>query len=202
MEGSMSKLPSRDEALAIVHEYTASENLRRHMYAVEAAMRAYAEKLGEDPERWGVTGLLHDFDYERWPNDAHAPDSEHPSEGVRILRERGVPEDVLQAILAHADYTGVPAQTPMARALRAVDELAGFIVACALVRPNRLADLKAKSVKKKMKDRSFAAAVNREEMANAAEDLGVDMGEHIDFVVAAMRPIAAELGLEPASPSS
>lgn len=193
----MSELPSRAEALAIVQEYTESENLRRHMYAVEAAMRAYAGKLGEDPERWGVTGLLHDFDYERWPNDAHAPDREHPSEGVRILRERGVPEDVLQAILAHADYTGVPAETVMAKALRAVDELAGFIVACALVRPNRLADLKAKSVKKKMKDRSFAAAVNRDEMTSAAEELGVEMGEHIDFVVAAMRPIAAELGLEP-----
>jgi len=195
----MSELPSRDEALAIVHEYTESENLRRHMYAVEAAMRAYAEKLGEDPERWGVTGLLHDFDYERWPNEALASDREHPSEGVRILRERGVPEDVLQAILAHADYTGVPAETVMAKALRAVDELAGFIVACALVRPNRLADLKAKSVKKKLKDRSFAAAVSREEMLGAAEELGVEMGEHIDFVVSAMRPIAAELGLEPQS---
>jgi len=195
----MSELPSRDEALAIVHEYTESENLRRHMYAVEAAMRAYAKKLGEDPERWGVTGLLHDFDYERWPNEALASDREHPSEGVRILRERGVPEDVLQAILAHADYTGVPAETVMAKTLRAVDELAGFIVACALVRPNRLADLKAKSVKKKMKDRSFAAAVNRDEMMSAAEELGVEMGEHIDFVVAAMRPIAAELGLEPAT---
>jgi len=193
----MSELPSRDEALAIVHEYTQSENLRRHMYAVEAAMRAYAGKLGEDSERWGVTGLLHDFDYERWPNDAHHADQEHPSEGVRILRQRGVPEDVLEAILAHADYTGVPAETAMAKTLRAVDELAGFIVACALVRPNRLADLKAKSVRKKMKDRSFAAAVNREEMATAAEELGVDMSEHIDFVVASMRPIAAELGLEP-----
>jgi putative nucleotidyltransferase with HDIG domain len=191
----MSEIPSRDEALAIVHEYTQSENLRRHMYAVEAAMRAYAGQLGEDPERWGVTGLLHDFDYERWPNDERHADREHPSEGVRILRERGVPEDVLQAILAHADYTGVPAETGMAKTLRAVDELAGFIVACALVRPNRLADLKAKSVKKKMKDRSFAAAVNRDEMTSAAEELGVEMGEHIDFVVAAMRPIAAELGL-------
>ncbi len=194
----MSELPSRDEALEIVREYTESENLRRHMYAVEAAMRAYAGKLGGDAERWGITGLLHDFDYERWPNDGHSADREHPSEGVRILRERDVPEDVLQAILAHADYTGVPAETTMAKALRAVDELTGFIVACALVRPNRLADLKAKSVKKKMKDRSFAAAVNREEMVTAAEELGVEMGEHIDFVVAAMRPIATELGLEPA----
>ena len=195
----MSALPSRDEALALVHEYTQKENLRRHMYAVEAAMRAYAEKLGEDTERWGITGLLHDFDYERWPNDALQADREHPSEGVRILRESDVPEDVLQAILAHAAYTGVPADTIMAKALRAVDELAGFIVACALVRPNRLADLKAKSVKKKMKDRSFAAAVNREEMRDAAEELGEEMGEHIDFVVGAMRPIAADLGLEPTS---
>jgi len=193
----MSELPSRDEAIALMHEYTQNLNLRRHMYAVEAAMCAYADEMGEDRERWGVTGLLHDFDYERWPNDDHLPDREHPSEGVRILRERGVPEDVLQAILAHADYTGVPAESRMAKTLRAVDELAGFIVACALVRPNRLADLKAKSVKKKLKDRSFAAAVSREEIRGAAEELGVELGQHIDFVIGAMRPVAAELGLEP-----
>lgn len=196
----MSELPSRDEAVALVHEYTQNVNLRRHMYAVEAAMRAYAEEMGEDQERWGVTGLLHDFDYERWPNDDRQPDREHPSEGVRILRERGVPEDVLEAILAHADYTGVPAESRMAKTLRAVDELAGFIVACALVRPNRLADLKAKSVKKKLKDRSFAAAVNRDEIREAAEELGVELGPHIDFVIGAMRPIAGELGLEPQVP--
>ncbi len=192
----MSDLPTRNEALAIVEEYTKSENLRKHMYAAEAAMRAYATRFGEDPDRWGVTGLLHDFDYERWPNEAHAPDREHPSEGVRRLRERGVPDDVCQAILAHAEYTGVEPDSRMALALRAVDELTGFIVACALVRPRRLADLTAKSVRKKLKDRSFAAAVSREEMRSAAEALGVDMSEHIDFVIEAMRSIADQLGLE------
>ncbi|MFQ5678050.1 MAG: HDIG domain-containing metalloprotein [Gemmatimonadota bacterium] len=192
----MSKVPSREEALALVHEYTESPNLRKHMYAVEAAMRAYAEKYGEDPELWGVTGLLHDFDYERWPNDEHRPDAEHPSTGVAILRERGVSEGICRAILAHADYTGVPAESRMAKALRAVDELTGFLVACSLVRPNGISDLKPKSVKKKMKDRSFAAAVDREEMRAACEALGVEFTDHLAFVIQAMREIAPELGLE------
>lgn len=191
----MSAIPSRDEALALVHEYTENENLRRHMLAVEAAMRAYAERYGEDPDLWGVTGLLHDFDYERWPNDEHLPDREHPSAGVSILRERGVSEEILEAILAHAEYTGVEARTRMAKALRAVDELTGFIVACALVRPNGILDLKPKSVKKKMKDRSFAAAVDREAMVAACEELGEEMPEHIGFVIEAMRVIADRLGL-------
>jgi len=192
----MSDVPSREEALELVHEYTQSPNLRKHMYAVEAAMRAYAEKYGEDADLWGVTGLLHDFDYERWPNDAHSPDEEHPSAGVRILRERGCPEEICQAIMAHAEYTGVPAESRMAKTLRAVDELAGFIVACSLVRPNGISDLKPKSVRKKLKDRSFAAAVDREGIREATEALGEEMSEHTAFVIAAMRGIAGELGLE------
>ncbi len=188
-------IPTRDEALAWMHEYTENPNLRRHMYAVEAAMRAYARKYGEDEGRWGITGLLHDFDYERWPNEEHAPDREHPSEGVRILRERGVDEDVLDAIMAHADYTGVAPSSRMARTLRAVDELTGFLVACALVRPTRLEGMKVKSVRKKMKDRAFAAAVSREEMIENCEALGEDMSEHIAFVIAAMQDAADELGL-------
>lgn len=189
-------VPTREEALALVHEYTESPSLRRHMLSVEAAMRAYARKYGEDEDRWGVTGLLHDFDYERWPNDAHAPDQEHPSTGVAILRERGVDEDILEAIMAHADYTGVEATTSMARTLRAVDELTGFIVAVALVRPTRLEGMKTKSVRKKMKDKAFAAALNREEMFEHCETLGEEMGEHIAFVIQAMQNVAGDLGLD------
>jgi putative nucleotidyltransferase with HDIG domain len=166
------------------------------MYAVEAALRDYAAKFGEDEDLWGATGLLHDFDYERWPNDAHSPDSEHPSTGVAILREKEVPEEMIHAILAHAEYTGVAPETRLAKTLRAVDELTGFIVACALVRPNRIADLKPKSVKKKMKDRSFAAAVDRDSMREACEALGEDMTEHISFVIGSMQRIADELGLQ------
>jgi len=189
------ELPSREEAEALVREYTDNENLRKHMYAVEAAMRAYAEKYGEDPHRWGLAGLLHDFDYERWPNDDHLPDREHPSRGVEILRQKGYPEDMCRAILAHAEYTGVPADTRMAKALRAVDELSGFLVACALVRPNGIMDLEPRSVKKKMKDRSFAAAVDRDDMRAAAQELGVDWKEHVEFVIRAMRGIVDTLGL-------
>ena len=192
----MSEIPSRAEALAIVHEYTENENLRKHMYAVEAAMRAYARKFEEDEERWGITGLLHDFDYERWPNPDHSPTAGHPSAGQEILRKRGVPDDVLRAIMSHAEYTGVDPETRMEKTLRAVDELTGFVVACSLVRPNGIRDLKAKSVKKKMKDRSFAAAVDREAMRAAAEDLDADMTEHIQFVIDAMREIAGDLDLE------
>lgn len=191
----MSRLPSREEALALLHEYTESENLRKHMYAVEAVMRDYATKYGEDPERWGITGLLHDFDYERWPNHEHAADRGHPSTGVEILRERDVPEDVCQAILAHAEYTGVEPETRMARGLRAVDELTGFIVACALVRPNGISDLEPRSVKKKMKDRSFAAGVDREQMRQACEELGEEFTEHVRFVIGSMRGISDRLGL-------
>lgn len=187
---------TRDEALELMHEYTASDALRKHMYAVEAAMRAYARKSGADEEAWGVVGLLHDFDYERYPNDTHSPTEEHPSFGVRLLRERGLPDDMCQAILGHAAYTGVPRETPMAKTLFAVDELCGFLVACALVRPSRsLQDLGVKSVKKKLKDKAFARGVNREEVVQGAEELGVPLEEHIQFVIEALRPVEDRLGL-------
>ena len=192
----MSDVPSRAEALALMREYTESENLRKHMYAVEAAMCAYARKYDEDEDLWGVTGLIHDFDYERWPNEALSPTEEHPSSGVAILRERAWPEGILHAVMAHAEHTGVEPETLMARTLRAVDELTGFVTACALVRPSRISDLSSKSVKKKLKDRSFAAAVNREEIRAYTESIGEDLTEHIDFVIDAMREIAATLELE------
>ncbi len=189
-------LPSRDDALAIVHEYTASDSLRKHMLAVEAAMRAYAAKFGEDEHRWGLAGLLHDFDYERFPNAAHAADAEHPAEGVRLLRGRGYPEDVLQAILGHATYTGVPRETRMAKTLFAVDELTGLITASALVKPTRsVHDVEAPSVRKKMKDRAFARGVSREDVIQGAEELGVALDDHIAFVIVAMRGVAPTLGL-------
>jgi len=188
--------PSRDEALAIVHEYTQSDSLRKHMLSVEAAMRAYATRFGEDPDRWGITGLVHDFDYERFPNEAHSPVDEHPAEGVRILRSRGFPEDMLEAILGHANYSGVPRVTPMAKTLYAVDELTGLITATALVRPSRsVMEVEARSVRKKMKDKAFARGVNREDVITGAADLGVDLDEHIDFVIKAMQGVAPSLGL-------
>jgi len=187
---------SRDRALALVHEYTASDALRKHMYAVEIAMRAMAARAGEDPEAWGTVGLVHDFDYERFPNAAHAPDAEHPSEGVRILAGLGAPEPWQRAILGHAAYTGVPRETPMARALFAVDELCGFLVACALVRPSRsLVDLEPKSVLKKLKDKAFARGVSREDVFLGAEELGMPLDELIRFVLEALRPHEAALGL-------
>jgi putative nucleotidyltransferase with HDIG domain len=192
----MADVPTRAEALDLMHEYTERASLRKHMYAVEAAMRAYAEKYGADVELWGVTGLIHDFDYERWPNDAHSPTEEHPSTGVAMLRDRGWPDELLDAVMAHADYTNVPAVTPLARTLRAVDELAGFIMASALIRPTGITDLRAKSVKKKLKDKRFAAGVSREDIREAQEALGEDLTEHIEFVIAAMRGITDELGLQ------
>ena len=183
---------TRDEALALMHEYTQSEALRRHMYAVEHAMRAYARQQREDEDTWGLVGLLHDFDYERYPNDAHSGTEEHPALGVNLLRERGFPEDSCTAILGHATYTGVPRDTAMARTLFAVDELCGFLVACALVRPSRsLTDLKAKSVKKKLKDKGFARGVNREDIQVGIAELGVDLDEHITFVIDALSPHGA-----------
>ncbi len=183
---------SREEDLALVREYTQSESLIRHMMAVEAAMRAYARKFGEDEEKWGRVGLLHDFDYERWPDP---PD--HPLKGSEILEQRGYPEDVIYAIKSHADYLpDCPRVSLLDKTLYACDELCGFITACAMVRPTKLEGLKAKSVRKKMKTASFAAAVNRDDILRGAEDLGVDLNEHIDFCVAAMQGIAAELGLE------
>jgi predicted hydrolase (HD superfamily) len=187
---------TRSDALALMHEYTGSDALRKHMYAVEIAMRAMAERAGEDPEPWGIVGLMHDFDYERFPNEAHAPHQEHPAEGVRILAERGLPESSQRAILGHANYTGVPRESPMAKALFAVDELCGFLVACALVRPSRsLQDLEVNSVKKKLKDKAFARGVSREDVIQSAAELGVPLDEHIAFVLAALRPHERVLGL-------
>lgn len=189
-------IPSRAETLALMHEYTASESLRKHMLAVEGAMRAYAQKFGEDEERWGITGLIHDFDYERFPNNAHSPTEEHPSEGVRILRGKGYPEDILQAILGHAQYCNTPRESQMAKTLFAVDELTGLITATALVRPSRsVHEVEAKSVRKKMKDKAFARGVSRDDVINGAAELGVDLDEHITFVIAAMQARSADLGL-------
>jgi putative nucleotidyltransferase with HDIG domain len=189
-------LPSRDDALALVHEYTASDSLRKHMLSVEAAMRAYADKFGEDAHRWALAGLLHDFDYERWPNAAHAADAEHPAEGVRLLRAKGYPDDICQAILGHAGYTGVPRESRMAKTLFAVDELTGLITASALVKPTKsVHDVEAPSVRKKMKDKAFARGVSREDVIQGAQELGVDLDEHIAFVIGAMRGAAPSLGL-------
>ena len=186
----------RDRALALMHEYTASDALRKHMYAVEVAMRAMAERSGADAETWGGVGLLHDFDYERFPNAAHSATEEHPAEGVRILTELGLPEASGRAILGHANYTGVPRDTPMAKALFAVDELCGFLVACALVRPSRsLQDLEVSSVKKKLKDKAFARGVSREDVVQGAAEIGVPLEDHIAFVLAALRPHERALGL-------
>ena len=187
---------TRDDALKVMHEYTASESLRKHMYSVEAAMRAMALKHGADPEWWGVVGLLHDFDYERFPNDSHSADQEHPAEGVRILASQGFPEEGQRAILGHASYTGVPRDTALARALFGVDELCGFLVACALVRPSHsLLDLEVSSVKKKFKDKAFARGVSREDVTQGAAELGVPLEDHIAFVLEALRPVEGSLGL-------
>jgi putative nucleotidyltransferase with HDIG domain len=179
-----------------MHEYTASESLRKHMLAVEGAMRAYAQKFGEDEERWGTAGLIHDFDYERFPNNSHSATEEHPSEGVRLLRSKGYPEDILQAILGHAHYTNTPRESKMAKTLFAVDELTGLITATALVRPTKsVHEVDARSVRKKMKDKAFARGVSREDVVNGANELGVELDEHITFVIAAMQARSAELGL-------
>jgi putative nucleotidyltransferase with HDIG domain len=179
----------REESYELMREWTQSDSLRKHMLAVEAAMRAYARRFGEDEERWGITGLLHDMDYEKHPTPA-----EHPMVGVRELERLGYPEDVLHAIKGHADYLDVPRDTLMSKTLYAVDELSGFIVAVALMRPEGLAGLKAKSVRKKMKQKSFAAAVNREDIIRGAEELGVDLNEHIEFVARALEERADALG--------
>jgi putative nucleotidyltransferase with HDIG domain len=182
----------RPAAWDLLCEYTKNENLRKHALAVEACLRAYARKFGEDEEKWGMVGLIHDFDYELYPN---APD--HPLKGGEILQTKGVSEEVRRAILGHADYTGVPRDTALAKALFACDELAGFITACALVRPDKLATLEAKSVRKRMKDKAFARAVSREDITKGAQELGVPLEEHITFCIEAMRGIAERLGLPP-----
>jgi len=187
---------TRDQALALVHQYTASDALRKHMYAVEIVMRAMAERAGEAPETWGLVGLVHDFDYERFPNAEHSATEGHPAEGVRILAGLGLPEPMQRAILGHANYSGVPRESPMAKALFAVDELCGFLVACALVRPTRsLQDLEVSSVKKKLKDKAFARGVNREDVVQGAAELGVPLDDHIAFVLGALRPHECALGL-------
>jgi len=186
----------RDEALALMQEHTQSPSLRQHMLAVEAAMRAYAAKTGEDVEAWGLAGLLHDYDYERYPNPEHSATEGHPAWGVRQLREKGVSDAVCRAILGHGNYTGVPRDTPMAKTLFAVDELCGFLVACALVRPSKsFADLEVSSVKKKLKDKAFARGVNRDEVRQGAEELGVPLDEHIAFCIQALRPAEPSLSL-------
>lgn len=186
----------RTQALALMEEWTSNPSLRNHMRSVEAAMVAYARHFGEDETAWAVCGLLHDFDYERYPNEAHAADAEHPAEGVRYLRSIGVSEEICQAILGHAPYTGVPRETRMAKALFAVDELCGLITAAALVRPSKsVLDLEASSVKKRMKDKAFARGVNREDVIQGAQELGVDLDTHIAFVIEAMRARADEIGL-------
>jgi putative nucleotidyltransferase with HDIG domain len=182
---------NRNQAWSLLCEYTQSESLRKHMLAVEACMRAYARKFGEDEDKWGITGLLHDFDYERYPTPA-----EHPFVGNKILEERGYPEEMRRAILSHADYSGVKRESRMEKTLYACDEIAGFITASALVKPNKsLAEVEAKSVRKKMKDKAFARSVNRDDIINGAADLGVDLEEHIAFCIEAMKGIAGELGL-------
>jgi putative nucleotidyltransferase with HDIG domain len=174
---------SRSDDLALMHEYVTNDSLRRHMLAVEAAMRAYAKLYQEDEELWGAVGLLHDFDYERWPNP---PD--HPYQGSLILREKGYSETVIYAILSHADYmTDYPRRSKLDKTLYACDELCGFLTACALVRPERLTGLNAKSVRKKLKTVTFAAAVNRDDIQRGVEELGVDLDQHIDFCIEALR---------------
>lgn len=184
-------MPTRVEAWELLCEYTKGDSLRKHARAVEAVMRAYARRLAEDEDKWGVTGMLHDFDYEMYPSP---PD--HPLKGSEILRERGYSDEIRRAILGHANYTGVPRDTVLARGLYACDELTGFIVACALVRPNGIWDLESRSVKKKLKDKAFARTVNRAEVYEGAEELAVELGEHIDFIIASLREVAAEVGLE------
>jgi putative nucleotidyltransferase with HDIG domain len=185
-------LPSRAAAFALVQEYTTIPGLIKHMRSVEIAMRAYAAKLGEDVEQWGLVGLLHDFDYERWPNP---PD--HPLQGSKILRERGYPEDIIRAILSHADYlTDYPRLRPIEKGLYACDELSGFICACAKVQPAGINELSANSVRRKMKKKDFAAKVNRDDIVRGAAEFGVDLEEHIQFLIEALRPYGQELGIE------
>ena len=187
---------NRTDALAVMEQHTHSAALRQHMLAVEAAMRAYAGKYGGDADAWGVVGLLHDFDYETYPNPDHSPTEGHPAWGVQLLRERGLSEDQCRAILGHASYSGVPRDSAMAKALFAVDELCGFLVACVLVRPSRsFGDLEVSSVKKKLKDKAFARGVNRDDVRVGAEELGVPLDEHIAACIAALRPVEQTLGL-------
>src|SRR6266576_1762143 len=185
-------MSDRERAWGLLTEFTQSESLRKHALAVEACMRAYARKMGGDENLWGVVGLLHDFDYEKWPSL-----DDHPYKGNEILKERGYSNEVRRAIMSHAEYTGVTRDTPMEKALFACDELAGFITACALVKPGKsLSEVEAKSVRKKMKDKAFARSVNRDDIVQGAADLGVDLEEHIAFCIEAMKGVAQALGLD------
>jgi putative nucleotidyltransferase with HDIG domain len=182
---------NRAEGLAIIQEYVKNENLIKHMFAVEACMRFYAQKYGDDVEKWGLTGLIHDFDWE-----IHPTMEQHPQEGAPILRAKGVPEEIVVAILSHGENTGVPRQTPLQKGLYACDEITGLVTAVALVRPSRsLSDLEPSSVKKKWKDRAFAAGANRAEIETATAEFGVELWEHVGNIIVAMRGIAPDLGL-------
>jgi putative nucleotidyltransferase with HDIG domain len=190
------QMPTRADAWKLLCEYTTSESLRKHMLAVEACVRAYARKFGADEDLWGITALMHDFDYERWPNDEHAADKEHPSEGAKILRELGYPEEMVRAILSHADYTNVPRTSQLEHTLFACDELAGFLTACSYVRPSKsILDLEVDSVKRRLKDKAFAKGINRDDVRKGAEELGVPLEEHVQFCIAALRENADALGL-------
>ena len=189
-------MPTREEAWSLLCEYTQNESLRKHALAVEACVRAYAHKNAADEELWGITALLHDFDYERWPNNAHSPTEEHPAGGSAILRERGYSEEIIRAIVSHAEYSGVPRQTALEHTLFACDELAGFLTACSLVKPSKsIFEVEPDSVTRKLKDKAFARGVNREDVRKGAEELGVPIEEHIAFCIAAMRDAADALGL-------
>jgi putative nucleotidyltransferase with HDIG domain len=189
-------MSDRQDAWKLLCEYTQSESLRKHALAVEACLRAYARKYGADEGLWGLTGLLHDFDYERWPNDEHHPEKEHPFEGSKILRQHGYPEDMIHAILGHANYSGVQRTSALDHALFACDELSGFLTACALVKPSKsIHEVEAASVKKKLKDKAFARGVSRDDVYKGVEELGVPLDEHINFCIAAMREVAGALGL-------
>jgi len=190
-------LSTRADAMTLVESWTASDSLRKHMLAVEVAMRAYAHRFGEDVEEWGMTGLLHDFDYERFPNADQRADEEHPAEGVRYLRTLGVSDEMCQAILGHAHYTGVPRDTLLAKTLFACDELTGLLTACALVKPGKsLAEVEVAGVRKKLKDKAFARGVSREDIVQGAAELGIALDEHIGFVLVAMRASSGSLGLD------
>jgi putative nucleotidyltransferase with HDIG domain len=189
-------MPTREDAWALLCEYTQNENLRKHALAVEACVRAYARKAGADEDLWSLTALLHDFDYERWPNDAHSATEEHPAGGSAILRECGYPEEMIRAILSHADYSGVPRVSALEHTLFACDELAGFLTACSLVKPGKsIFEVEPDSVKRRLKDKAFARGVNRDDVRKGAEEMGIQLEEHIAFCIEAMRTTADALGL-------
>src|SRR5580658_5114594 len=187
-------MPTRDDAWTLLCEYTQNESLRKHALAAEACVRAYARRAGADEDLWGKTALLHDFDYERWPNEEHHPSEGHPASGAPILREHGYPEEMVRAILSHGDYTGVPRETPLEHTLFACDELAGFLTACELVKPGKsILEVGTDSVKRKLKDKAFARGAHRDDLRRGAEELGVSLEEHIEFCIDAMRAVANAL---------